>query len=298
MPHHAMTRQEWGLLLTLALLWGGSFFFVGVAVAETPTLTIVAIRVGGAALVLWAVLAALGRTPPFRRALWAAFFVMALMNNAIPFTLIVWGQGQIASGLASILNATTPIFSVLLAHLVAEEKLTLHRGIGVVLGVAGVAVLMGWEVVSSLGDDLLAQAAIATAAFSYACGGLYGRRFKRMAVKPAGVAAGQLACSAALLVPLAFVIDGPPVLPSLPTGAALAGLAILSTALAYILYFRLLATVGPTNLLLVTLLVPVTAILLGTAVLGERLAAQHFAGFALIGLGLVALDGRLFRRRA
>jgi drug/metabolite transporter (DMT)-like permease len=284
-----MNRTEWALLLLLALLWGGSFFFGKVALAAVPPLTLVVLRTGIAALALLAFLAATGRRLPSALAAWRGFLVMGLLNNAIPFALINWGQTRIDSGLAAILNATTPLFTVILAHLVtSDEKLTRNRMAGVVLGFAGVVVMIG---PAALGGAGLAKLAVLAAAASYACAGLYGRRLGGLA--PATAACGMLVAATLIMLPLALVLDRP----ALPAGAviweAVGALALFSTALAYIVYFRILATAGATNLLLVTFLIPVSALLLGGIVLGERPDATAFAGMALIFLGLVAVDGRL-----
>jgi len=290
-----MGLGDWTLLIVLSLLWGGSFFFIEGALAALPPFTLVLLRVSLAAAALHLFLRIRGLGMPAGRLVWAAFFGMGLLNNAIPFSLIVWGQTQIASGLAAILNATTPLFTVLVAHAATrDERLTGGRLAGVVIGFAGVAVMIGPGALAGLGDDLLAQLACLAAALSYAFAGVFGRRFARLGVKPVQTAAGQVTASSLLLLPLALLVDRPWALP-LPgpeVWAAVAALALLSTALAYILYFRILATSGATNLLLVTLLIPVTAILLGVAILGERLAAEHIAGMALIALGLAAIDGR------
>jgi drug/metabolite transporter (DMT)-like permease len=291
-----MGPREWMMLIALSVLWGGSFFFVGVAVRALPPVTIVALRVAGAALILIAVLRAVGLRLPGGRRLWAAFFGMALLNNAVPFLLFVWGQTRIASGLAAILNATTPLFAVVVAHfLTADEKLTPNRFAGVAIGLAGVVVMVGPAALGGLGTSLPAQLACLGAAFSYALAGIFGRRFKRFGVSPLVTATGQVTASTVLLVPLALLLETPWRLapPGASTWAALAGLAALSTALGYILYFRILAAAGATNILLVTFLVPVSAILLGIAFLGERLEAGQIAGMALIGIGLAAIDGRL-----
>jgi drug/metabolite transporter (DMT)-like permease len=287
-----MNRTEWALLLLLALLWGGSFFFGKVALAAVPPLTLVVLRTGIAALALLAFLAATGRRLPSALAAWRGFLVMGLLNNAIPFALINWGQTRIDSGLAAILNATTPLFTVILAHLVtSDEKLTRNRMAGVVLGFAGVVVMIG---PAALGGAGLAKLAVVAAALSYACAGLYGRRLGGLA--PATAACGMLVAATLIMLPLALVLDRP----ALPAGAviweAVGALALFSTALAYIVYFRILATAGATNLLLVTFLIPVSALLLGGIVLGERPDATAFAGMALIFLGLVAVDGRLVVR--
>ena len=290
-----MTALEWSLLLTLSVLWGGSFFFVGVAVRELPPLTIVVLRVALAALALLAILRLMGVKLPTERRVWTAFFGMGLLNNVIPFTLIVWGQTHIASGVASILNATTPLFTVVVAHfLTTDEKVTGGRIVGVLVGLAGVAVMVGGAALQTLGLNVIAQLAVLAAAISYAFAGVFGRRFRAMGVAPLATATGQATASSLLLLPVMLIVDRPWMLPAPSVGAiaALVGLALLSTAVAYILYFRILATAGATNLLLVTFLIPVTAILLGIFVLGETLQAKHLIGMALIGLGLAAIDGR------
>lgn len=292
----SMSAREWAMLLALSVLWGGSFFFVGVAVKELPTLTVVVVRVMIAALLLLALLRGLGIAMPRDAATWRAFLCMGLLNNAVPFSLIVWAQGHIASGVASILNAATPLFTVIVAHLfTADEKMTGRRIAGVMIGFAGVAIMIGGEALFSLGGHVAGQVACLTAALSYAFAGVYGRRFRSMGVPPLATAAGQVTASSALLVPVMLLVDRPWQLavPSLGVCAALAGLAALSTALAYVLYFRILSTAGATNLLLVTFLIPVSAILLGVLVLHESLAPRHLAGMALISAGLAVIDGRL-----
>ena len=290
-----MGPAEWGLLIGLSVLWGGSFFFVGVAVDGLPPLTIVLLRVGLAALMLHVVCGLTGvRLPKDPRA-WLALFVMAALNNVVPFCLIVWGRTQIASGLASILNATTPLFTVVVAHLLTrDEKLTTGRVAGVALGFGGVVLMIGPDALAGLGRDAAAQIAVLVASLSYAFASVFGRRFARMGMPPMAVATGQVTASTVMLAPLAAAVEHPWALP-IPSGeiwVAVLGLALLSTALAYVVYFRILATAGATNLMLVTFLIPVTAILLGSAVLGERLEPVHFAGMAFIGLGLAAVDGR------
>ncbi len=297
--NRTMGPLEWGLLLTLSVLWGGSFFFVDVIVQSLPPLTIVLLRVGLAAIALNVVVIGAGQRMPRDGRLWRQFAAMGCLNNLVPFCLIVWGQIHIAGGLASILNATTPIFTVLAAHwLTADERLTAGRILGVVLGLAGVAVLTGVDRLIGVQTHSLAQAAVLGGAISYAVAGLYGRRFRHLGVTPMQTATGQLTVSAALLLPVVLLVDRPWTLdaPDIAGIGAIAGLALLSTAMAYILYFRILATAGATNLLLVTLLIPVSAISLGAVFLGERLEWIHFAGMSLIGAGLLAIDGRLFAR--
>ncbi|RCS25173.1 DMT family transporter [Phyllobacterium salinisoli] len=293
-----MTAFEWGLLLLLSFLWGGSFFFVGVAVKELPPLTIVVLRVALAALMLHIVIRMMGIHLPRTREAWFAFFSMGLLNNAIPFGLIVWGQTQIASGVASILNATTPLFTVVVAHyLTADEKMSGGRLFGVMAGFSGVAFMIGGTAMNALGLGVLAQIGILVAALSYAFASVFGRRFHTMGIAPLATATGQVTASSLMLLPLMLIFDRPWTLswPSANVVAAMIGLALLSTALAYILYFRILATAGATNLALVTFLIPVSAILLGVLMLGEKLESRHVVGMGLIAIGLAAVDGRIWR---
>lgn len=294
--NRSMGAAEWALLVALSVLWGGSFLFVGVAVRELPPLTIVLARVALAALALHLVLRAGGRSLPRGGPVWAAFLGMAVLNNVIPFTLIVWGQGHIASGVASILNATTPLFTVLVSHfLTADERATPQKLAGVAVGLVGVAVMIGGDALRSLGVDVAAQLAMLAAAISYAFAGVFGRRFTALGVGPLETAAGMLATSTLMLMPATLLVERPWTLP-MPSAAAIGavlGLALVSTAFAYILYFRILASAGATNLLLVTFLIPVSAILFGATLLGERLEPRHLLGMAMIALGLAAIDGRL-----
>lgn len=283
------------MLLGLSLLWGGSYFFTGVAVRELPTFTVVVGRVAIAAVILLTILRVSGTPIRWSRELWLMFAGMGFLNNVVPFSLIVWGQSHVASGVAAIFNATTPLFTVFVAHfLTADEKLTAGRILGILIGIAGVAVLVGVDTVQGLGVTIWAPAAFLAAALSYAFAGVFGRRFRALGITPIETAAGQVTMSSVMLIPIMLVVDRPWTLamPSVATLAALFGLAALSTALAYILYFRILATAGATDLLLVTMLLPVSAIVLGTAFLGEVFETKHFAGMVLIGLGLAAIDGR------
>lgn len=294
--NRTMTPAEWGLLIALAAVWGGSFFFQGIAVTALPPLTIVALRVSIAAILLLIVVRASGFAMPRGGKVWRSFFGMSLINNILPFSLIVWGQTQIESGLAAILNATTPLFGVIVAHyFTTDERMTPNRLAGVLIGFAGVVVMIGADALAGIGGNILAQLAILGASVSYAFASVLGRRFNRMGVPPLVTAAGIITAAAVLTVPLALIADHPWTLPMPPTQVWLAvlGLAAISTAFAYILYFRILATAGATNLMLVTLLIPVGAILLGTTFLGERLAASHFLGMGIIAVGLAAIDGRM-----
>lgn len=295
----AMGPREWVLLLILATIWGGSFFFTGIAVRELPAVTLVWFRLALGALALLAIVRALGQRMPSEPRVWGAFLGMGLLNNAAPFVLIAWGQHHIASGLASILNATTPLFTVLAAHaLTQDERLTRLKLAGVVAGLGGAVVMVGPSALAGLGDDLLAQAACLAAAISYALANIWGRRFRAMGVAPVTTAAGQVCASALLLFVPMLIVDQPwtvPV-PHAATIGAVLGLALLCTAMAYVLFFRILAAAGATSMALVTFLVPVSAILLGTVFLHEALLPRHLGGMALIAVGLVLIDGRVVRR--
>ena len=291
-----MSATDWLLLIALSLLWGGSFFFGKVAVSEIPPLTVAFGRVAIAAVILIALARATGVALPESASTWRPFAIMGLLNNAIPFVLILWGQTHIPSGLAAILNATTPLFTVLVAHAATrDERLTPSRLVGVTIGLGGVAVMIGPDLLRDLGSNVAAQGACLLAAISYAFAGIYGRRFRG---EPAlRVAAGQLVMSSLMLAPLALVLDRPWTLtpPSAAAWAAVMGTAVLSTALGYLIYFRVLARAGATNVLLVTFLIPVSAILLGTLILGEQLAVRHIVGMIAIAIGLAAIDGRVMR---
>ena len=288
-----MGALEWALLITLSILWGGSFLFGKVAVAEIPPLTLAFFRVAIAAALLWVVARAASIAMPATLSGWTPFLVLGVLNNVVPFSLILWGQQDIGVGLASILNATTPLFTVVVANaFLADERLTSGKVAGVLLGLVGVAVLVGLDTLQGLGSHVWAQLACLGAALSYGFAVTYARRFRGMPTT--AVATGQLTASSLILLPIILIVDAPWALSMPSTNVWLSVLALgsVSTALAYILYFRIIETAGATNAALVTLLVPVSAILLGVILLGERLAATDLAGMALIGLGLAAIDGR------
>jgi drug/metabolite transporter (DMT)-like permease len=291
-----MGRTEWLLVVALSVLWGGSFFFVGVVVKELPPFTIVLCRIGLAAMALLLYVRVSVGAMPVAPKLWGTFVLMGFVNALLPYSLIAWGQQHVDSGLASILVSTTPIFTVVLAHvLTRDERLTVSRVIGVVLGLAGVILLIGPEALRGLGRHGLGQLAVLGGALSYACAGIYGRRLKHL---PSVVAAaGTSTCTALLLLPLTLVWDRPWALrPSVIVIGAMLGLALLSTALGYLLFFRILASAGATNVMLVNFLVPVSALLLGTLILGERPDWTVFAGMATIFIGLITIDGRVSAR--
>jgi drug/metabolite transporter (DMT)-like permease len=294
-----MSLRVWIWLLALSALWGGSFFFAKVATGELQPLSVVFGRVALAAIALNIVLIANRRSLFGRRTPWSTYFAMGLLNNVVPFSLIFWGQTHIAVGLASILNATTPLFTLIVAHfLTADERMTGAKSSALLAGLAGVVLLLGPDILLQSGASIWGEVACLGAALSYAFAGIYGRRFKAMGIAPLEAAAGQVTGSTVLILPIMLIVDHPwtlPATPSLAVWAALLALALLSTALAYVLYFRILAVAGATNLLLVTFLIPPMAILLGAAFMGERLALRHFEGMALIGVGLAIIDGRMGR---
>jgi drug/metabolite transporter (DMT)-like permease len=288
-----MSVSDWALLALLSVIWGGAFFFNKVAVTELPPLTVACGRVGLGALLLYAIVKAQGEILPRGAAIWGAFALMGLFNSVLPFTLILFGQQYVASGLASILIAMTPLFTVVVAHLwTDDDKLTRSRLMGLAAGLLGVAVMVGPDLLRDLGTQVTAQVALLVSALMYAVSGVYGRRFRALPV--AATAAGQMLASTIIIVPLVLAIDRPWTLPP-PSPAAIGavlGLAGLCTAIGYLIYFRVLARAGATNLLLVNFMIPASAILLGVAFLHETLEPRQIVGMLFIGLGLAAIDGR------
>ncbi len=297
-----MTARTWALLVLLGLIWGGSFFFARVAVAHVPPATLVLLRVALAALALHIYVA--GRFGIYETfvARWREFLILGLINNAIPHMLIFLGQTQIGAGLAAILNATTPIFTVLIANrLTEDEKLSSAKIAGCVTGLLGTVVLIGPQALApfhgeSGGPPLWAVILPVAAAVSYGLAATYGKRFRGTA--PPVTAAGQLTASSLMMLPVSLLIDHPWALPVPPLSAVLAilALALVSTAYGYILFFRIMAAAGATNTSLVTLLVPPSAILAGIVFLGERLSLSGICGMVLVLAGLVVLDGRMLAR--
>jgi drug/metabolite transporter (DMT)-like permease len=292
-----MSASDWGQLLLLGLLWGGSFFFARIAVAKIPPLALVLYRVSIAAAVLHAVLRLRGISlaPVVQRP--GAFLLLALLNNVIPFSLIFAGQTQIGAGLASIFYATTPLWTMLVANLLtSDEKLSAGKLAGIGLGITGAGVMIGPGLQSSLGGPAWAKLAVIGAAISYAVAVVYAKRFRD--IKPMVIATGQLTAATIVMAPIVFIIYGPEqiVTSSMTIWAAVLVLAVVTTAFAFILYFNLIASAGATNASLVTLLVPLSAIMLGAVFLGERLKPYELLGMLLILGSLVIIDGRLFRR--
>lgn len=296
-----MNAQTWGLLALLGMIWGGSFFFARVAVGHVPPATLVLLRVGIAALALHVYVAGRFGIYETLRTRWREFLLLGLINNAVPHMLIFLGQTQIGAGLASILNATTPIFTVLIANqLTADEKLSSEKIAGCLIGLIGTAVLIGPRALAPFtgdsGPPLWAVLLPVLAAVSYGFAATYGKRFRGTA--PPVIAAGQMTASTLLMLPVSFVLDTPWQLPLPPLSAILAvlALALISTAYGYILFFRIMAAAGATNTSLVTLLVPPSAIIAGMLFLGETLTPLGILGMALVLFGLVVLDGRAIAR--
>lgn len=290
----------WAMLLVLAVLWGGSFYFYKVLVAALPPLTVVLGRVGIAALLLNAWLALAGRPLWRHRARWRDFLGLGLLNNVVPFFLIAAGEIHVASGMAAILNATTPMFTLVVAHvLIPDEPLTRPRMAGVVAGVIAVIVLVGPAALAGQSAGMLpGEMACLGAALSYAFAGAFARRFRGL--DPVDVATGQVTAATVILIPLVLLVDRPWLLAMPEPGiwAALAGLAVLSTVFAYVLYFAIIARAGAGNAALVTLLLPFAALGLGVGLLGETVPLRALAALALIGLGFALIDGRLPRALA
>ncbi|MGI9200875.1 MAG: DMT family transporter [Woeseiaceae bacterium] len=294
-----MGSAEWSRLVLLSMLWGSAFFLVEIALLSFSPLLLIAVRFSMATLLVWLIVFAKGYALPRNASAWLAFLGSGLLNNVIPLILIVWSQTVITAGLAAILTAATPIIGVALAGLgLRDEPITRPKIAGTTLGLIGVGILVGPAAWAGLGINLLAQLAVLGAAVSFAFAGVYGRRFGTMGIHPMVAAAGQLLVSSTIMIPLALCFEDIAVLHSTRASAwaAVAALAIFSTALAYVIYFDLLERAGAVNLLLVNLLLPVTAILLGFIFLDEKLSTWQFAGMAVIWLSLAILDGRLWRR--
>jgi drug/metabolite transporter (DMT)-like permease len=294
----SMTSRAWAEMALLSLIWGGSFLSIRLALDEVPVFTSVAHRVFWAMLVLWAYIAWRKLPLPTSPRIWAACIVMGLLNNAIPFSLMAWGQLHIETGLTSILNATTAIFGVLVAAMIfSDERLTPNRAIGACLGFFGVATAIGLENLLQFDIRSTAQLAVLLGTLSYALAGSWARK-TMSSLAPQVAAAGMLTGSSLIMVPLAYLIDGPPNLNLSPTAfGAIAYYSVIATACAYLLYYRILSIAGSGNLMICTLLIAPVAIVLGALVLGESLNPRAYLGFAILAAGLVILDGRILKPR-
>ncbi|MDE0523069.1 MAG: DMT family transporter [Boseongicola sp.] len=286
--------RAWIDLVLLAILWGGSFLAIREALDEIGFLSSVAHRVLWASIVLWVLVAVRRLVVPRSLRVWSAFFVMGCLNNVIPFSLMAWGQLSIESGLTAILNSATAVWAVLVAALfLADERLTMRRVIGVLIGFLGVSTAIGLQDLASLELRSLAQLAVIGGTISYAFAGCWARA-QLPEQPPLIAAAGMLTCSTLVMLPLSWAVEGPLELDLGPsTWAAIAYYALAGTAVAYVLYYRILAAAGAGNLLLVTLMIPPIAIVLGSWARDETLASGAYLGFAILGAGLLVLDGRI-----
>ena len=292
-PKH-MPAQDWLLLVVLSITWGISFFFIKIALHDIQPLTIVFGRVFTAALALNLIMRMRGEKLPHGWNQWRPFLFISIFNNVLPFTLIVWSETQISSGLTSILNASAPLWGVVIAHFYNHEKLTGGKTIGILLGFGGVIVMIGYESLAGVGMNTLAQVAMLGATFCYASAGAYTQRIKNYS--PTVIAASQVTISSVIMFLLMLLIDRPWLspMPSLTSLGAVLELGLVGTAVAYLLYFHILNRSGASNALLVTFLIPVTALFVGIVFLGEQLSGIHFIGMGLIASGLLAIDGRVF----
>jgi drug/metabolite transporter (DMT)-like permease len=288
-----MSLRNFVILILLSLIWGASFLFIKVAVATIPPFSVAFGRTALAAMLLYLVLRSRGLRMPGWGPVWGTFLLMGLFNGAVPYTLITWAEIHIDSGLAAILNALMPLFTVLLAHLfTGDERLNWMKVVGIFLGFLGVVALIGPAALKGLGKHVLAQLAVMAAALCYAVAIIYGRRLKE--VTPLVSATGQLFCAAFLTLPMILIFDAPWALsPSFISVAALTCLSLLGTALAYLLYYYLLQRIGSTNLSLVTYLLPITGVFWGALLLGERLHWSAFLALGLILAGIAGINNRL-----
>ena len=296
MPTKTMSAGQWSQLVLVAAIWGTSFFLIEIALRDLGPFTLVFYRLLLAAAVSVAVLYLNGARLPLDGASWRRFFMLGAFNTSIPFMLISSGQVYINSSQASILNATVPVFTVLMAHfLTKDEKMTRQRLAGVLVSLAGVCLLVGPDAFAGLSSSFLGQAAVLGGAMSYAYAGVYARRFDEIPILQA--MAGTLVAASLLSIPFAFIFEYPLVTDLSPaTMGAIVFMALLATAFSYLVYFHVIRTAGATNTLLVVFLVPVTAILLGVIFLGESINARMTCAVFIVFSGLILVDGRLLRR--
>ncbi len=296
-----MSGGDWGIIMFLSLLWGGAFLMIALGLRSFPPITLAFLRMALAVPPMLLALKYLGQKLPTDSRSWRQLFILGGLNAAFPFMLFFWGQSHISTGLGSILNATTPLWGVVLAHMFTrDEKATPSRILGVLLGLAGIIVMVGTGALKGMTSGVLAQLACLTATVLYALAAIYGRTLSQSTMTPIVVATGQVFTAAVLILPFMLVVDQPWTLPTARWDAWVGafGLAIPSTAFAYFLYFRLIDRAGASNAMLVAFIMPVVAIVLGVVVLGEAVSVKEMTGAALIALGLVAIDGRVFAKLA
>jgi drug/metabolite transporter (DMT)-like permease len=294
-----MSAADWSIIMLLSLLWGGAFFMIELGLRGFPPNTLVFLRMALAVPPMLLILRVFGNRLPSDVKSWQQLFVLGAINAAFPFILFFWGQTRIESGLASVLNATTPLWGVVTAHfLTRDEKASPARVVGVLLGLAGIIVMVGTDALGGITGSVLAQIACLVATLLYALAAVYGRTLSQSTMTPLVVATGQVITAAVLMLPVMLIVDRPWSLQvaGWDAWAGAIGLAIPSTAIAYLFYFRLIDRAGASNAMLVAFIMPVVAIILGVAALGETVEAKEIAGAALIALGLLAIDGRLLPR--
>lgn len=298
-----MTNKTWAMLVLLAAIWGSSFLFGRIAVLEVPAFTVVFLRVGLAAISLWLFILFTSRKIKITKWLIVNGAIIGILNNVIPFSFILYGQKEIGAGLAAVVNAMTPIWTLLIANwFTSDEKFSTLKLVGILFGFAGVAVLMGGDIWLGLTASALAQFMVVMATISYGISGVFGKRFKGM--DPVLIAACQMTTSTLFMVPIVLLVDVPfangqfsMTMPSTAAIFSILAIAVLCTSFAYVLFFKILDMAGAVNVSLVTLLVPVSAIILGILFLDETLTTYQIGGIVLIAAGLIVIDGRLFRKK-
>jgi drug/metabolite transporter (DMT)-like permease len=277
---------ELALLLLLATLWGASYSFIKLGVTTIPPITLIAARTLIAGVLLLVIIWARGLRLPKDAATWRRFLFQACLNSVIPWTLIAWGERSLDAGLATILNSTSTFFLTL--AITRHETLSLRKLFGVLAGMAGICLIVGVQALNGLGERLAAQLAVVFATICYAGGAIFSRGFKGLA--PMAPAAGSLLCGAAILIPVSFVVDRPWTLaPSMSSTLALLGLAVFSTAFAFVIYFRLILTLGSVGTTAQAYLRVPIGVALGVLFLGESLTSTAWIGLACVVLGVAAM---------
>jgi drug/metabolite transporter (DMT)-like permease len=294
-----LDATSWAMIGAMSLLWGSAFLLIEIGLRTIAPMTLVFLRMGIAAPFMLLGLYMLQERLPTDRASWQQLIILGALNAAFPFILFFWGQQYLDSGYASILNATTPLWGVVVAHfLTDDEKATPARIAGVLLGLTGIIVMVGPEAMAGLTQSLLAQIACLVSTLFYGCAAIYGRKLGKSGMTPMVVATGQVITAALIMLPVMLWFDRPwqRPLPSTESLLAATGLAIPATAIAYFFYFKTIDRAGATNAMLVAFIMPVIAVMLGIAFLGEVLTGGQIVGALLIAAGLVAIDGRLLAR--
>lgn len=292
-----MNLKDWLLLITISFMWGGSFFFNAILIDAVGPWTLTAGRVTIGALGVWLYVFLSRRRVPTDPGLWGFYLLLGTVSYALPFTVIAWGQIQITSGLASIINSMVPITTLVVTHFwPGGERMTRLKAFGVLTGFAGVFVLMLPKLQSGALGELLAYLAVYSASIFYAFGLNMARRLKSHS--PVVTAAGALTGAAIVSLLFSITLESPPPLDNSSVWGAFLGIGLISTALAFSLMYSLLPRIGPVNFSTVTYMVPVTSIFLGISLLDERIEWIQLAGMAVIFVGLLFVDGRLFKRRA